>query len=89
MFWLFFLMVGLSLFALRFREPGIERPYRVPLYPVIPILFCLSSGFMIYESVTFAISQRRAEALWSIVVLALGVILAFFDPKTNVNSPAA
>jgi APA family basic amino acid/polyamine antiporter len=39
-FWLFFLLTGLSLFVLRRREPQMPRPFRVPLYPVLPLLFC-------------------------------------------------
>ncbi len=80
-FWMFFLLVGLSLFALRSHDSELDRPYRVPLYPLIPILFCLSSAFMLYSSIDYAISQRRAEALWSIIVLGVGVLLCFYDPR--------
>ena len=38
-FWLFFLLVGVSLFVLRRRDPDLPRPFRVPLYPVLPLLF--------------------------------------------------
>ena len=31
----FFLLSGLSLFALRQRDPDIERPFRVPLFPLV------------------------------------------------------
>ena len=37
-FWLFFLLTGLALFALRLREPGVARPFKVPWYPFIPLL---------------------------------------------------
>lgn len=77
-FWIFFLLVGLSLFVLRWREPNVARPYRVPLYPLIPILFCASSLFMVYASVSYAITERSYDSLWSIGLLAVGVVLAFF-----------
>ncbi|MEC9465647.1 MAG: ethanolamine permease [Myxococcota bacterium] len=35
-----YIMSMLSLFALRRREPELERPYRAPLYPVVPALAC-------------------------------------------------
>ena len=35
-----YIMSMLSLFALRRREPDLERPYRAPLYPVVPALAC-------------------------------------------------
>ncbi|HAW32280.1 MAG TPA: amino acid permease, partial [Planctomycetaceae bacterium] len=42
LFWTFFLLTGLSLIILRYKAPQMERPFRVPLYPVTPILFCLT-----------------------------------------------
>ena len=77
-FWIFFFLVGLSLFVLRWREPNVARPYRVPLYPLVPILFCLSSLFMVYASIRWAIDNKSSDALWSIGLLAVGVLLAFF-----------
>ena len=52
-FWLFFLLTGLSLFALRRREAGVSRPFKVPLYPLVPLLFCLSCGYMLRASLVY------------------------------------
>jgi amino acid transporter len=52
-FWFFFLAVGLSLFELRRREPAADRPFRVPLYPVLPALFCLTSLYLLYSSLAY------------------------------------
>jgi amino acid transporter len=52
-FWFFFFAVGLSLFVLRRREPAAERPFRVPLYPVLPALFCLTSLYLLYSSLAY------------------------------------
>ncbi|MCY2951104.1 MAG: amino acid permease [Planctomycetota bacterium] len=78
-FWIFFLLVGVSLVVLRVREPGTPRPYRVPLYPVIPALFCLSSLFMLHASFDWAWKNRSLEALWSLVILGVGLGLSFCD----------
>jgi len=78
-FWIFFLLVGLSLFVLRWREPRVARPYRVPLYPLVPILFCASSLFMVYASITWAVANKSSDALWSIGLLAVGVVLAVWE----------
>jgi amino acid transporter len=53
-FWLFFLMAGLSLFVLRINEPHVERPFRVPLFPLVPLLFCATCGYMLYSGILFA-----------------------------------
>ncbi len=76
-FWIFFLLVGASVFVLRTKEPAADRPYRVPLYPIIPILFCLSSAFMVHASVDWAWRNRSWEALWSLLILAAGLGLSF------------
>src|SRR5262249_11020325 len=57
-FWLFFLLTGCSLFVLRWREPRHERPFRVPLYPVLPLVFVLSCAFMLVRSTAYALEQE-------------------------------
>ena len=52
-FWFFFLLTGVSLFVLRVREPEVPRPFRVPLYPLTPILFCVISGYLLYASIAY------------------------------------
>ena len=44
--WLFYGLGGLALIALRRKQPDTPRPFKVPGYPVTPILFALS-GFAI------------------------------------------
>lgn len=39
--WVFYAAGGIGLFVLRRREPDVPRPYRVPLYPVLPAIFVL------------------------------------------------
>ncbi len=43
-FWFFYSLVFLGVIILRKREPELERPYRVPLYPVIPILAMIGAA---------------------------------------------
>jgi basic amino acid/polyamine antiporter, APA family len=52
-FWLFFLLTGLALFVLRWREPELARPFRVPLYPYLPLAFCASSAWLLYSSLAY------------------------------------
>lgn len=79
-FWFFLVLVGMSLFVLRRRDPEAAHPYRVIGYPLTPILFCLSCAFMVYSSVVYAIEHRSVEAFWSIAILLIGVGLSFYDP---------
>jgi amino acid transporter len=78
-FWFFILLVGIALFVLRLKDPGRERPFRVPLYPLTPILFCLMCGYMLYSSLVYAASKEANIAGWiGIGVLLLGLPLMFF-----------
>ena len=77
-FWLFFLLTGISLFVLRWREPHVARPYRVPLYPLLPLLFCASCAYMLWYSLSYVYSQSLGglNAAWiGVAVLALGCVL--------------
>ncbi len=71
-FWFFFLMTGISLFALRRQEPRIARPFRVPLYPITPLLFCFTCAYLLYSSVAYT----GIGALAGVIVLAIGALLA-------------
>jgi len=49
---------------LRQRDPGIERPFQVPLYPWLPLIFCVSCGYMLYSSLDYAALDRKWKAAW-------------------------
>ena len=70
-FWLFFLLTGMALFVLRWREPELARPFRVPLYPLLPLAFCASSAWLLYSSLAYT----GLGALVGVGVLAAGVPL--------------
>ncbi len=71
-FWCFLFLVGVSLFVLRLKDPAVERPFKVPLYPVTPILFCLTCGYLTYSSVTYAASKNAVHI--SLLVMAVGLV---------------
>jgi basic amino acid/polyamine antiporter, APA family len=55
-FWIFFLLTGLSMFALRARDPNVERPFMLkpPFYPLLPIIFCGMCLFGFWSAMTMA-----------------------------------
>lgn len=74
-FWFFFLMVGISLFVLRRKDPDTFRPFVVPLYPLTPVLFCTAAVYMLYSSLAYT----GIGALIGVMVLLAGVPFLFFD----------
>lgn len=53
-FWLFFLATGISLFVLRRKDGALERQFRVPLFPLLPLMFCGTCVWMLYSAVMYA-----------------------------------
>jgi amino acid transporter len=70
-FWGFFLLVGVALFVLRAKEPNAPRPFRVPGYPVVPAVFVLMCGYLLYSSLAY----HGKHALVGLGVLAVGAIV--------------
>ncbi len=68
-FWLFFLLTGISLFVLRRRDPATPRPFRVPLYPATPLVFCAACAFLLWSSLVYA----GPGAVAGVAVLATGL----------------
>ncbi len=82
-FWFFMLLVGLSLFVFRHRHPGAPLPFRVPLYPITPALFCATCVFMLYSSLAYT----GIGAFVGLAVLAAGTPLLFLERAKE--APAA
>ncbi len=76
-FWFFFLSIGIGLFVLRIKEPEIKRPFKVPLYPVTPILFCLVCGYLLYSSLMYT----GFGAMVGVGILLLGTFFFLFIKK--------
>lgn len=70
-FWTFILLAGIALFILRRREPTRPRPFRVPLYPLTPILFCATCAYLLYSSLAYT----GFGALLGVAVVAAGAIV--------------
>jgi APA family basic amino acid/polyamine antiporter len=73
-FWGFFLLVGVALFVLRAKEPDAPRPFRVPGYPVVPAIFILMCGYLLYSSLAY----HGRHALVGLAVLAVGAVVVLF-----------
>ncbi len=70
-FWGFFFLTGISLFVFRWIDPKRPRPFRTPLFPLPPIIFCATCAYMFYSSLTYA----KGLAIIGLLPLAIGVPL--------------
>lgn len=78
----FYLATSLAIIVLRFKEPHVERPYRVTGYPVTTIIFCAVCAFLIYSAVSYAWNQMpKSLCLLEGVLLAGMVIYCLTDVR--------
>jgi len=64
--WLFYMIAASTLFIFRQRNPQAPRPYRVWGYPVVPVLFVLSSALLLYYTFT--------DNLWNSTLGSLAIL---------------
>jgi amino acid transporter len=69
-FWFFISLVGVSLILRRQREPDLVRPFQVPLYPLVPLIFIASTTWLFWSSLMYA----GIGAWIGVAVLASGLI---------------
>ncbi len=89
LFWLFLLLTGLALFRLRSRVAGREPGYRVPLYPLLPAVFCASCAWMFYSSVDYAARHYAVDAWIAVGVTVAGIAAAMIGILAEPAKPAA
>jgi APA family basic amino acid/polyamine antiporter len=78
--WLFYMLTASTIFVFRRRDPGAPRPYRVWGYPVVPLLFVLASGVLLYY--TFADNVRNSVLGCLVILAGVPVFYAFAQRRT-------
>lgn len=70
---LFYAITVVGLVVLRIRRPDLERPYRVPCYPVVPILY-----FILCLLMMCTLLVVRPEYTWpGLILVGLGIPVYF------------
>jgi amino acid transporter len=83
-FWLFFLLNGMALFVLRHRFPAEGAHFRVPLFPLTPLVFCAACAGMFVACLRYALAFDPAGTLGArlgVAVLLLGIPLMLLSRR--------
>jgi APA family basic amino acid/polyamine antiporter len=83
--WLFYAITSTTLFVFRRREPGRERPFRVPGYPVTPLLFLVASVVLLGYSY---IANLRGSLIGTAIIL-LGFPLFRYFRNRRASQPVS
>jgi APA family basic amino acid/polyamine antiporter len=67
--WIFYGLAVLSVIVLRRKAPNMARPFRVPGYPVVPILF----GVVAFAFVVNTLIETPRESGYGLAFIALGI----------------
>jgi amino acid transporter len=70
-YWFFLTLSALSVIVLRIRLPHAPRPLRMPLFPLLPLLFAGCSAYLLWSSIAYV----KAGAIAGLAVLAVGALL--------------
>lgn len=77
--WIFFVMAVAGIFILRGKHKHLERPYKVPLYPVVPLI-AIGGGIYILIS---TLLTSTTNALYGIGITLIGFPVYFYMAGKN------
>ncbi len=72
--WLFYLLATAAVFILRRKEPQAPRPYRTWGYPVVPVLFMLAAGLVLY----YTFRENLRNSITGSLLIVAGIPLFWF-----------
>jgi basic amino acid/polyamine antiporter, APA family len=88
-YWMFLLLSAAALIVLRLREPAMERPFKTPLFPLMPLLFGAAAAYMAWSSISYVRSGQFGDlgllaglGVLAAGLIALGVVAALRPLKT-------
>jgi APA family basic amino acid/polyamine antiporter len=67
--WIFYALAVASVIAVRRKEPNLPRPYRVPGYPIVPLLFVATAGAIVVNTLI----ATPKESTIGLAFIALGI----------------
>ncbi|WP_343339311.1 Serine/threonine exchanger SteT [Terrisporobacter petrolearius] len=73
--WSFYVLTFIGVILLRQRQPELNRPYKVPLYPVIPIIAIAGGLFVVVNQLLFAGMENTLISLGGVVITLIGLPL--------------
>ena len=81
MVWVFYVLTFIGVMKLRKDNPNLDRPYKVPLYPIIPLVAIIGGLFVIVNQLLTA----TVIALGGIIITLIGLPVYNYMSKKNDN----
>jgi len=77
--WIFFTLAMYGVFVLRRKAPDLERPYKVPLYPIVPGIALIGGLYILIST----LQSNPTNALMGIGLTLLGVPVYWYISKNQ------
>ena len=84
-FWAFLALSGAAVIVLRVRRPELARPFRVPLYPWLPLVFVAACLYAFAASLEYV----RLGATAGVAVLLVGAGVMWWAGRTGAGGATA
>ena len=79
--WLFNTMLSIAVIILRKHEPELTRPFKVPWYPIIPLISIIGGIFIVVSTII----NQFILSLIGISLTLLGLPIYYYKQKQNRN----
>ena len=73
--WSFYVLTFIGVIILRNKQPELHRPYKVPMYPIIPLIAIAGGLFVVLNQLLFAGMTNTLVSLGGVVVTLIGLPL--------------
>lgn len=77
--WVFYILTFIGVIVLRSKEPSLDRPYKVPLYPIIPLIAIMGGGYVVINT----LMTQTKNALLGLFIALLGLPIYFILHRSN------
>ena len=80
--WIFYTILFIGVMKLRKTKPQMERPYKVPLYPIIPIVAIIGGVFVVVSTLI----TQPLNSIVGLVITLIGLPVYGYIKNKNLNN---
>ena len=84
--WSFYVLTFIGVMKLRKTHPNLNRPYKVPLYPIIPLIAIFSGLFVVLNQLLFAGAKSTMMSLGGVIITLIGLPVYSYMTKKYANT---
>ena len=86
--WAFYTLTFIGVIKLRKDQPNLHRPYRVPLYPIVPIIAIACGIFVVVNQLFLSGMTNTMISLGGLAITLVGLPVYSYMNKNKANSEA-